>query len=183
MLLNTDRTKAERQWISKWRYKNKTYVVKQNEMDGAMGWHLWGKRPERKLVSCIFSLSKNQVWQWDWARQLQQPAFTWHSPFINCYLAALRSHGYKWNSQPPSPSTITLKKHTIDKNNVGQNFLVFIFNSSLWGCKIDGVFYGVKYNNFNCRQDGINARWICLLFYEKDYWIDYNGDSWPLCFL
>lgn len=49
-----------------------------------------GVRESRTLT--YFAPVKKQVWQWVWARQLQQAAFSYHSPFINCYLAALRSH-------------------------------------------------------------------------------------------
>lgn len=92
--------------------KKKQKVCGKAKWNGWMdetGWHQREKRREGKLDSHIFSLGKNQVWRWDWARQLQQAAFTWHSPFINCYLAALRSHG------PPSP-----RHHHPEKAHDGQ---------------------------------------------------------------
>lgn len=56
---------SRRLWVSMWWSK-----VKRME---EMGWQQREKRRERKLDSYIFSLGKNQVWGWRWARHLQQP--------------------------------------------------------------------------------------------------------------
>lgn len=184
MLLNTNRTKADHEWISKRRSENKRYVTKQSEM---VGWN--GMTPEKKRglreswTPTYFPWVKTRCdceIEPDSSSSLPLPGT---APSLTATLLPWGHMGYKRNFQRPSPSTITLKKDVIEENNVGLSFLVFfIFNSSLWGCIIYGVFYGVKHNTPSVagRMGSMPHGFVCCFmkifaafyaYYQVELWL------------